>query len=184
MPIWSNGPTPTTHFKIFINRRIPAMPETVESKVCEDGHEKSPRRELTQGSISQIVGQLLEKSRDGRLGRTIVPKVAKEFGVHRATVYRHFKRAKDSLKAGQLDLTTKRSQSGRKTKKNLDILQAQLVDTPPWSRGTVRDSAAQLDMPYSTFQFWVKKKVLLRNTPTQCALNSPKKIKKPVLLLL
>ena len=121
MPIWSNSPTPTTHYKRFINRRIPAMPETVESKVGEDGHEKSPRRELTQGSISQMVGLLLENSRKGRLGRNIVPKVAKQFGVHRATVYRHFKRAKDSLKAGQLNLTTKRSQSGCKSKKTLTL---------------------------------------------------------------
>ena len=119
MPIWSNGPTPTTHFKNFINRRIPTMPETVESKVCKDGHEKSPRQELTQESISQMVGLLLENSRNGRLGHNIVPQVPKQFGVHQATVYRHFKWAKDGLQADQLDLTTKRRKSGRKSKKTL-----------------------------------------------------------------
>ena len=95
------------------------MSKTEDSKVCKDGHEKSPRRELSMGSISQIIGLLLENSRNSRLGRNMVPKVAKQFGFHRATIYRHFKQAKDSLKSSQLDLTTKRCQFGCKTKKTL-----------------------------------------------------------------
>ncbi len=49
-------------------------------------------------------------------------------------------------------------------------MQAQLVDMPPWSRGTVRDSAAQIGMPSSTFQYWVKKGLAKRHTNAMCPL--------------
>ncbi len=135
IPLCHNSPTPMTHLKIYIILRILAMNGTVASEVCKDGNDKSPRWELPKESIQQLVGLLFENSHNGQLGCNIVPKLAKQFGVHRSTIYIRNKRAKDSLHASQLDLTTKRKQSGRKSKKNLHLLQAQMVDMPPGHEG-------------------------------------------------
>ena len=98
-----------------------------------------------------IVARCFELSKNGHFGRGNIPIVAKEYGIHRSTVYRIYGRALKQLKQGFLDLSTLRHFCGRPRVHDYSTLQADLRLGPFSLRTTIRDTASALAVPDSTF---------------------------------
>ena len=77
---------------------------------------KRTNRDIPMEVPHAIVASLFIESKDGTLPKGTVPSIAAEYSVSRQTVYRLKQKAVKQLQNGQLDLSTQRTNCGRKSK--------------------------------------------------------------------
>ncbi len=105
---------------------------------------------------SELVGRLFMATQKGALPRGTVPMVSEDLGIHRATAYRIYARAKQGMANGNLDVTARKARCGRKSKWDIPALQGQLEEIPLERRTTMRDAAKAIGIPLATFHRLMK----------------------------
>jgi hypothetical protein len=112
----------------------------------------SVRREI-------VFQDLFDHGIDGRLPHGVVARVAKTHRMSERTVARIWARGTDVDVENENKFADRRANNKRPPKYDLNVLKARLKNIPMEERGTIRASAASMDLPISTFYHYTKKKI-------------------------
>jgi hypothetical protein len=116
------------------------------------------KRKVYPAALKAAVWNALELAKvDDEYPRGTIVNIAKQFGVNRRMVENTIEKGLVGAVAGDVNFSDNRKYIGPDLKYNPEQLKTQLSELPIELRGTVRDAAHGLHMPWSTFFKYTKK---------------------------